>query len=233
MNFVHLLPRVTQVVTDRQAFIAELCRNKNVLHLGCVDAGLTQEAIEKGNFLQAKIAKVANIVVGIDNDIDGLSFLEKQKNDREKFYSIDIEKINSDTIEEKIDVVVAGEVLEHLSNVGTYLRGMRELLVKNKAKMIITVPNAFSIRHFWFVMNGREIVHPDHNYYFSYATLGKLMEKYSLAVIDICVYNTPNLGIEGSLLYKVRELCRRHIIRYGIRRSPFFSEGLIFVVEPG
>lgn len=232
MNFAHSLPSDVQIVSDRQAFIAELCREKNVLHLGCVDAGLTEEAIKKGNFLQAKIAKVANSVIGVDSDIEGIVFLEKRKNYHEKFYSIDIEKINSDAIKEKIDIVVAGEILEHLSNVGNFLNGVHELLVKNKAKMVITVPNAYSVRHIWFVANGREVVHPTHNCYFSYATLGELMEKFSFAVIDIFVYNTPYPRIKGSLLWRVRELCRRLIILYGIRSSPFLSEGLIFVVEP-
>jgi len=232
MNFRHSLPSNIQIITDRQSFIAELCRGKDVLHLGCVDSGLMDEAIEKDNFLQAKIAKVANTVIGVDNDVEGIAFLEKRKNDSEKFYSLDIEKINADTIKEKIDIVIAGEILEHLSNVGNFLKGMRELLLRHKAKMVVTVPNAYSIRHIKAVETGREIVHPDHNYYFSYVTIKALLQKFLLTATDIYLYNTPFSEIKGFSYTSIVELLNRYDIRRRIKRSPFLSEGLIFIVEP-
>lgn len=232
MNFAHSLPSDVQIVSDRQDFIAELCRSKKVLHLGCVDAGLTLEAIKKENFLQAKIAKVADMVVGIDSDAEGIAFLDQHKSNRERFYCLDVEKINADTIKEEIDIVIAGEILEHLSNVGNFLKGMRELLLKHKAEMVITVPNAYSIRHFKAIKIGREVVHPDHNYYFSYVTLKVLLQKFLLTVKDISLYNTPYVEIKGFSYTSIRGLLHQYDIRRQIKRSPFLSEGLIFIVEP-
>ncbi len=232
MNFNYLLPSDIKIIPDRQAFLVELCKDKNVLHLGCVDTGLTDKAIDKGNFLHAKIAQVAKKVIGIDNNADGLKGLEARKGSNEEFLCMNIEKLCVEKIYGNIDIVIAGEVLEHLSNVGGFLEGAVEILKKFNAVMAITVPNAYSIRHLNAVKNGTEVVHPDHNFYFSCATVSALMRKYKLVVKKTYVYNTPFPIRRGSLYPPIKQLWARYSIQRQIKQSPFLSEGLIFIVEP-
>lgn len=70
------MPRNVEIISERQSFLADLCKDKNVLHPGGADAGLTLEASKKENFLQSKIARVAKKVIGVDNDVEGIAFLK-------------------------------------------------------------------------------------------------------------------------------------------------------------
>lgn len=55
-------------------------------------------------------------------------------------------------IKKPVDVVVAGELLEHLPNPGMCLKNIAELMDKQRSILLVTVPNAFSLRNFFSVL---------------------------------------------------------------------------------
>ncbi len=77
MNPYIRLPKV-QVVNGRQELIVNRCRDKKVLHLGCVDVGLLSERFPSGGLLHQQLAAVAGELWGVDIDTDGVSFLRSQ-----------------------------------------------------------------------------------------------------------------------------------------------------------
>ncbi|MBO0181221.1 hypothetical protein J0682_30075, partial [Vibrio parahaemolyticus] len=73
------------------------------------------------------------------------------------------------------DVIVAGEIIEHLNNPGLFLSGVRRFMHRD-SKLVITTINAYcAMRFFVYALRGRrginEFVHPDHVAYYSYSTL--------------------------------------------------------------
>ncbi len=113
--------------------------------------------------------------VGIDLDTESVERLvsgHKRTNVR----TGDVEKLE-DLAPAKFDVVVAGEIVEHLNNPGLFLSSVSGVLDPD-GLLIITTTNAYCLRRFLRVPFGYESIHPDHTYYFSHTTLRRLVEPF-------------------------------------------------------
>jgi len=175
--------------------------------LGCVDAGpFFQERLGKGELMHQHIAAVASDLWGVDIDGEGISLL------RERGFSnlVVADACEADAIEafgsRPFDVIVAAEIIEHLPNPGLFLAAVRRLMTPENTQLIITVPNAFRTVSWLWLMRGVEFVHPDHNYWFSYATATHLVRQSGLEIQNTYVYS-----LQPSNLFSVatRRLTRR------------------------
>ncbi len=63
------------------------------------------------------------------------------------------------------DIIIAGEIIEHLGCPGAFLRSTR-FIMNTKTDLILTTPNVFSLKLFFHTSLRREKIHNDHNYYF-------------------------------------------------------------------
>ena len=165
----------------------EICRGKRVLHLGCADYPLTEQKLSMGALLYAEIAKVAQVQVGADNSVEGIELL--RRHGYRNLYVADVESIlecvpNEDRY---FDVVIAGEIIEHLSNPGLFLDSAKAVL---GGKLVLTTVNAYCLFRFvWYLGHlGVEYVHPDHVYYFSISTLKGLAARHGYVVDDLKFY---------------------------------------------
>jgi hypothetical protein len=87
------------------------------------------------------------------------------------------------------DVIVAGEILEHLSNPGYFLDNIRVLLRRPTSKLLLTTVNAYCAYRFVFtLLVGRENVHQDHVAYYSRSTLLKLLTRHGYEIDDFRFY---------------------------------------------
>lgn len=156
----------------RDAWIVKQCQNRQVLHLGCTDWPLTEERLRSGRLLHAKLAQTCTKLVGIDSDLTGIRQLARLMPDHE-FHAISGESMaeNPNLAGRSFDVILAADVIEHVSNLGCFLSNCRSLL-KESGDLIITTPSAFSLkRNLFLALSGKEHVHPDHIAYFSASTL--------------------------------------------------------------
>ena len=66
-NSPHLfkVPKIN-IVKGRIEFVLEKCKEKKVLHLGCVDEGMTKERIKDGILMHLQLIRVAKQVWGVD-----------------------------------------------------------------------------------------------------------------------------------------------------------------------
>ncbi len=88
-------------------------------------------------------------------------------------------------LEKEFDCIVAGEVMEHLSNFGLFLDNMRQHL-KSDGHLVVTVPNAFSISNFYRILRKNKIrVHEEHTCWFDPITLTQLFKRHNFIVVDI------------------------------------------------
>lgn len=198
------LPRV-RVIQGRKEVVLSLCRGKRVLHLGCVDAGpFFQERLSKGELMHQGIAAVAGEVWGVDIDDAGISLLR----DRGYGNLVVADACDAGAMEalgsHPFDVIVAAEIIEHLQNPGLFLAGVKRLMTPGSTQLIITVPNAFRTVSWLWLMRGVEFVHPDHNYWFSYATATHLVRQSGLEIQDTYVYSIHPSGLFSSIRKRLR-----------------------------
>lgn len=179
---VHTVPKSQTV--DRTAYLIKHATGKTILHIGCTGD------------LDKALMKAAKRCYGIDKN---------EQPGRQYFIPCDLDKLwatGALPTWEGVELIICGEVLEHLSNPGTFLDAMRTTY---SAPVIFTVPNAMSTGGMeWLVKRGRENVNKDHVCYYSYTTLKTLLARHGYAVV-------------------------RHFWYSG---KPYVSEGLIVVAEP-
>src|SRR5215471_10772071 len=131
----HRLGPVRRV--DRISFLIERARGKRVLHLGCAAAYLD---LAKDPHLHAQLAAVANELWGLDLSARAISQLREAGfanlicGDAERLGDID------DLRDQHFDVIIAGELIEHLSNPGLFLNGCKALCSAD-TELILTTPN--------------------------------------------------------------------------------------------
>ena len=167
--------KLPKSIVKREEFILEKCKNKRVLHLGCAAYPFTRENIESGKFLHSKITDVADSCVGVDLNAEAVKDLREQWG-YENVIVGDAERLDELGLD-PFDLVVAGEIIEHLNNPGLFLKSAWAVM-KDESELLITTTNAFCLRRILRVVFGKESVHPHHTYYFSHITLRSLVTRF-------------------------------------------------------
>lgn len=181
----------TPEIVQRLDLIEKLCKGRSVLHLGCTNWPYTQEAIDDGSLLHFRLAESASELYGFDFDEEGIEVLREAGT--KDLYLADLESLGSVDLDRRFDVIVAGEMIEHLTNPGLFLRGIKRFMDAN-TRLVITTVNAYcGMRFVQYALRGRggvaEPVHPDHVAYYSYRTLRLAVEKEGFQVEDFYFYD--------------------------------------------
>lgn len=124
---------------------------------------------------------------------------------------------------ERFEVVVIGEVLEHLDNPGAALRNLYELVTAG-GQLVVTVPNAFSLRGVVRILAGRETTHPEHASHYSYVTIQRLLRMNDLPPSEILWYRWTRYG--GTNIERMKRTAAAAVSSI----APQLSHGLIAVV---
>lgn len=178
-------------LVQRVDFIKNACRGKKVLHLGCTNYPYTKESIESSALLHFELDKIASELYGFDFDQKGIDIL--LENGSKNLYRADLEKLEEVALDETFDVIIAGEMIEHLNNPGLFLRGIKRFMNAD-TNLVITTINAYSGMRFWqYFLRGKagenEPVHPDHVAYYSYSTLSLIIKRETLELEDFLFYD--------------------------------------------
>jgi 2-polyprenyl-3-methyl-5-hydroxy-6-metoxy-1,4-benzoquinol methylase len=178
-------------LVQRVDYLKTICRGKTVLHLGCSDYPYTADRVKKGSLLHLVLQDVAAELWGMDSDPAGLEALRSLgvKN----LVHADLEHLERAVIDHRFDIILAGEVIEHLSNPGLFLRGIRKYMDQGTTLVLTTINAYGGLRAVIYALRGRsgvsEPVHPDHVAYYSYATLSHLIEREGLHIRKIFFYD--------------------------------------------
>jgi SAM-dependent methyltransferase len=188
-------PPPTRVV-DRIEFIVSRASGKSVVDLGFVDESRMVAKQALGNWLHAKVAQVAQSSVGIDSDTDGVQLARElgynahaaDCEDRKGLLALGLEPA---------DIIIAGELLEHLDQPGRFLEAVK-VLVKPGGTLLITTPNACSMTNFLSSLMNREFVNPDHVSWFSWHTLQTLLGRHDWTMREVAYYGFPRVPVEDA-----------------------------------
>lgn len=214
-------------LVQRVDFIKDICRAKRVLHLGCTNFPYTAEAISNDMLLHFELRGIAKDLYGFDADAEGISILEA--NGCNKLFVADLEKLDEVEINEKFDVIIAGEMIEHLNNPGLFLNGIKRFMTTD-TELVITTINAYcAMRFLVYFLRGNggenEPVHPDHVAYYSYRTLRLTLERMGLEVKESYFYDV------GTEHRKFNRWVYNVFNDIAVWLSPQLSDGVIAVAK--
>jgi 2-polyprenyl-3-methyl-5-hydroxy-6-metoxy-1,4-benzoquinol methylase len=170
----------------REDVILPLVSGKRVLDCGGVDHSFVEHKRQEGSWLHDRICDFADDCIGVDILEERVKELNSLN--RYKFLTANVEELD---FQEEFDVVVAGELIEHIYNAGLFLDGAWKALRQN-GTLVITTPNnqAFS-KILYTAIQGKEVCHQEHTCYYSKQTLSYLVERHGFEVVDFHILKRP------------------------------------------
>lgn len=228
---LHRPPRAR--IVEPRAFLEPIVRGRRAIHVGFADAGLTAERRAAGTWLHDALAREASELVGIDTDAAGVELA------RSLGYEAHVADCQSHAELAALglapaDVVVAGELIEHLDRPGDFLDAVRQLLRQDGA-LVLTTPNALRLTNALATLLRREVVSTDHVAWYTWRTLATLLGRHGLSVTELAYYPIQRLPAGGTLGRRDRLLTHAYntVARPAARAAsmlwPQLSDGLIVV----
>jgi len=189
------LPFPTRRVRDRFACLEPLLARRHVVDLGVVDArperGAAGDRTARADLLFRRIHAQNADVLGIDRDAAGIAALASEGF---RVLCADVEDL---ALEERFDLLVAGELIEHLSNPGRFLSGLRRIAAPGAA-LFLSTPNPFAARQLGKVVRrGRPAVHEDHVAWYDPLVLGRLCRASGWTPVE-CAWVEPRGLLRGG-----------------------------------
>lgn len=191
-----------KLITERVA------AEDTVLDIGCVRHTLENQEWKEpqpGEFLHADLCRTADRVVGLDlveSDVKRMI---------DAGYEVQVGNAETFSIDEKFDVIVAGELVEHLSNPGLFLRRCRQHLAED-GKVIITTPNPRRFHMLlWYALGRHENANQEHTLWFDHYVFEELARRegyemtdweyyrpgYAATTMALCAVGPKALGAGG------------------------------------
>lgn len=168
--FVQHVPVSSDIAKlGRVEVLADLCRGKRVLHVGCADWPITDVRTS----LHVALEPVCAALDGVDVHAEALDMLRPHV--RGALYGSLAEATG------QYDLVLVPEVMEHVANVPEFLAQLEAI---DAGLFLLSVPDAYQCRTWHFDYNVKEqtfveVVHPDHNVWYTPYTLSNTIAKYS------------------------------------------------------
>ena len=165
-------------VLPKDEFIVEVCRGKNVLDMGCIDHSW-ETAVSLGeNWLHHRISKAAKSVVGLDLLAEDAKILNQRG------YNIKAGNAESFDLGQTFDVLVAGDLIEHLSDIGSFLRSVRKHM-RPDSLFVVTTPNPFNVEQMLRILaRNRVAVHAQHTAWLDPAVAWELFRRSNMEIVD-------------------------------------------------
>ncbi len=201
---------------DRDNFLLDAAKGKKVLHLGCVGFTLADLESRVGfatQSLHGKLTKVAD-VIGVDYSEDVIVEYENLG----IFDNIkvgDVEKLDKLEISDKFDLVIAGDIIEHLSNPGMMLEGIKRFC-RNDTLIIITTPHSFGLINFLKFILGKYQDGPDHVMTFNLDNIHNLLNRHGYLVMETnTCFQSLSINKYPGLLFNLGKNVLAKMPRFG------------------
>ncbi len=185
LRYTHFERLPVRAPVDRIAYIAERCRGRRVLDLGCLDETALIKR-DTQHWLHGRIATVATEVLGLDLSeslpSDGLRTADNARILRADASDPSPAATGGFTPE----VIVAGEFIEHLPSPLAFLTSIKRHYPGKS--LILSTPNGCSLPNCLLGILRREVQHPDHLQVFTFKTLNTLCVRAGFAGWTILPY---------------------------------------------
>lgn len=169
-------------VVNKTEFIINACENKKVLDLGCLRH--YAKFADSPDWLHGQIRSVAKELIGIDYCKSEVTELNQRG------YNIlygDVTKPIDLT--DEFEVIVAGDLIEHLSNFEGFFENCKRLLTSG-GSLLVTTPNPFYVGEFHFVSFKRSyLMNPEHTCWIDPFALNQLVSRFGFKIRELYFLN--------------------------------------------
>ncbi len=172
-----------KMINDRWEVIEPLIRGKRVVDIGCVNHEASSASSPE--WLHGKICATAKSVLGVD-------YAESEVEElRRNGFDVIHGNAESLALNEKFEVVIAGNLIEHLSNPGLFLDGCYRHLAPG-GTFILTTDNCYGLRSLRGIFcHDRVVPNREHVLAFEEAVFRQLLSRHHFRVVDFYYYNGP------------------------------------------
>jgi len=205
-----------------EVFRKEIKSKDSVLDVGCMAGYGTP------HWVHGMIKKITSNVLGID------PFKKNIKAAKKKNYQIIQTKLETFKSNKKFDVVFCGEIIEHNSDQGTFIKKCKNFL-KDSGKIIVTTPNSHYLMETFHILFKRRNIRKGkifqkidgvyvsgHFHIHNISTLEQLFDSYDLRITKVYYKPSPPNNFTRILIYPLcilrPEFCPQ-IIVVGERKS--------------
>lgn len=161
-------------VPDRNAYLRSLAAGRRVLDIGVVDHMPARAADD--DWLHKSIVDVAAYCLGVDVLAEGVEQL------RRKGYNARVCDVTTSDPGERFDLVICGEVAEHLGSPGALFSGAARCLLPG-GRLVITSPNPHYLPRIRDALLGRVEENVDHVTYLFPSGVAELAERAGLRLL--------------------------------------------------
>lgn len=168
--------------------ILERVRGPTVLDLGCVQPN--KDNIGGDDWLHGRLDTAYETVVGVDIDAEEVRRLNNSG------YTVHHTDVESMKLDIRADTVVAGELIEHISNPGLLLDRIGEH-VKRDGTVILTTPNPWAIVHLRRHLSGSFHINDEHTAWYGPETLRQLFDRHGFKVVETVGVGPEHRGLTG------------------------------------
>jgi 2-polyprenyl-3-methyl-5-hydroxy-6-metoxy-1,4-benzoquinol methylase len=156
------------------AFLAKYCQGKDVLDIGCVQHD--PQAYRSRFCVHKAVAKVARGVIGLDLHEEGVKVLRAQG------FNVIVANAESFALDRKFDVIVAGDIIEHLGNLNGFLLSCKSHLTP-QGRLLVSTPNPWYWRNIVKAVLSKEVNNnPEHVCWICPRTLRQLVRRHGMDV---------------------------------------------------
>lgn len=194
---------------DKIKFIIDNVKNKEVLDLGCVAHDFNLIKTQGNLWIHQIIRDNAKEVLGLDYEKKMVDKLNK------KGYNILFGDAENFNLKKEFDVVFAGELIEHLSDLKGFLNSVKKSL-KKEGYFILTTPNCTRINAFLRILiKGKSLESHYHSLTFSAFLIKNILTFNGFKDVEVYYSNADykaNKNYIYLLLSQIRKEFRSNLV---------------------
>jgi SAM-dependent methyltransferase len=148
--------------------------------------------------LHEHLARTAGELIGLDLDVVGVEDARQRGYEAHAVDCRDVDAVRALGLP-PADLVVAGEVIEHLDDPGSFLDGLHALVAPS-GLLVVTTPNASGLVNTAALLGNLEVNHPDHVVLYSCTTLDTMLTRHGWQPVEHAVFlqQVKSLGAARS-----------------------------------
>lgn len=216
---IELLRKNLRHPKSRKEIVQEFCSGKSVLDIGCVHHDI--ENAESADWLHGMVVDVASFVLGVDyleEDVKALAL---------RGFNIIAGDVNCPLpIERKFDVIVVGNLIEHLSSFSGLMENINRLLAEDGVALISTANPFFREQYFYSALKNDIIVNPEHTCWIDPVTLDQLSRRFGLETAEV-LWVREKWNLSDAYFNGNEQFLDTFTGRWSFSRPPSFLEKLI------
>jgi SAM-dependent methyltransferase len=213
--------RSPSLVKDRVRYLSALVEGKSVLDIGVVEH--TTGAADSPEWLHGNLRKHASRCLGVDVLAPEVASL------RERGFNVVCADITQKPLEERFDVIIGGEVLEHLDLPGKFMESCAAMLSAD-GRLAISAPNPWHANAILKNCFGAAMFvdSADHVAWYEPSVLYELGQRHGLELDRFSgIDGALPRSFAGRLFFRLRPL----LIRLGLR-AELFAKSIIYEFVP-